>query len=309
MSAPQQTTDSLVAPVLDKTPGSALPPGGESVRGAGVHEGIGEDHETKDTLSLGEDRESDDQSETGTFEEKSKGVLEMDFLQGRLSRVVLAILYGAFMLLAYSLSLNQYTSSSYLTFAVSVSFGAHSLQSTISTIGAVFQAMAQPPIAKLADYFGRVKTYIGCVIFYCIGLIIVAASQNIVAYAVGNSIYIVGITGLFLLQNIIIGDISSLRNRYWWSQFPSIPGAINAFVAGNVVSSLMTHGSEEKQWRWGFAMFIILTPALALPIVVTLWVNTRPTRLARAESKVAKASRIPQSRASRFTQEARGFFW
>jgi SIT family siderophore-iron:H+ symporter-like MFS transporter len=73
--------------------------------------------------------------------------------------------------------------------------------------------MSQPPIAKFADYFGRVKTYIGCVVLYVVGYIIVASSSGIVTYAVGNSIYILGITGLFLLQNIIISDISSLRNR------------------------------------------------------------------------------------------------
>ncbi|ODN79379.1 hypothetical protein L202_03381 [Cryptococcus amylolentus CBS 6039] len=304
MSAPQQMTDSLVAPVLGKTADSAV-----QEEGVKRTDGIAEDPEIKDRLSLEEDGGSSAQSEAGTIEEKSKGVLEMEFLTGRLSRTVLVILYATFMLLSYSLSLNQYTSSAYLTFAVSESFEAHSLQSTISTVGAVFQAMAQPPIAKLADYFGRVKTYIGCVIFYCIGLIIVASSQNIVAYAVGNTIYIVGITGLFLLQNVIIGDISSLKNRYWWSQFPSIPGAINAFVSANVVASLMAHGPADKQWRWGFAMFIILTPALALPIITTLWVNTRPTRMARADAKAAKASRAPQSRAARFSHQAKSFFW
>jgi SIT family siderophore-iron:H+ symporter-like MFS transporter len=80
--------------------------------------------------------------------------------------------------------------------------------------------MSQPPIAKFADTFGRVNAYIGCVFFYVIGYIVVASSNGIgefphpageiltltliVQFAVGNSIYILGITGLFLLQNIII---------------------------------------------------------------------------------------------------------
>jgi len=80
-------------------------------------------------------------------------------------------------------------------------------------VQSVFQAMAQPPIAKCADAFGRVRTYFGCVFFYALGYIVVASSNGVVTYAVGNSIYIIGITGLFFLQNIIVADISSTRYR------------------------------------------------------------------------------------------------
>jgi SIT family siderophore-iron:H+ symporter-like MFS transporter len=79
-----------------------------------------------------------------------------------------------------------------LTEAVSRSFQQHALQATINTITAVFQAMSQPPIAKFADVFGRVNAYLGCVAFFVIGYIIVASSNGIVVYAVGNSIYILG---------------------------------------------------------------------------------------------------------------------
>lgn len=44
---------------------------------------------------------------------------------------------------------DQYTSSSYLTTATSVSFKAHSTLATIRVIKSVFQAVSQPPIAKV----------------------------------------------------------------------------------------------------------------------------------------------------------------
>ncbi|KAL1408004.1 hypothetical protein Q8F55_004801 [Vanrija albida] len=249
-------------------------------------------------------------SDAGLVEPKSKGVVEMESLQGRLTPVLLGILYVTFMVLAYSLSLNQYTSSAFLNYGVSYSFGKHSLQATIGVVTSVFQAMSQPPIAKLADVFGRVPAYIGCVVLYVIGYIIVASSQSIVTYAVGNSIYILGITGLFLLQNIIISDISSLRNRYWWTLFPSIPGAINAFVSGDLVASLMSRGDKTKQWRWGFGIFIILTPALAFPIVFTLWRATRPSPEVAAAQKAAKVARNEGlSFQQRFVRGVKDFFW
>jgi SIT family siderophore-iron:H+ symporter-like MFS transporter len=109
--------------------------------------------------------------------------------------------------------IDQYTAGVFLNYATSTAFKQHSLQSTISTVTAVFQAMAQPPIAKCADGFGRYRTYFGLVAFYVLGYIIVASSNGIVTYAVGNSIYIIGITGLFFLQNIIVADLSSTRYR------------------------------------------------------------------------------------------------
>lgn len=125
---------------------------------------------------------------------------------------------------------DQYTNSSYLTAATSVSFDAHSTLTTISAVKSVFQAVSQPPVAKIADGAGRIEAYSMCVFFYVIGYIVVASAKSVYAYAAGNSIYVIGITGLFLLQNIIIADISSTRNRLFWSIFPSLPGVSQAWL-------------------------------------------------------------------------------
>ena len=131
-----------------------------------------------------------------------------------------------------------------------------------------------------------------------VGYIIVASSTSIIIYGIGNSIYILGITGLFLLQNIIISDISSLRNRIIWCIFPNLPGAINVWVSGDVASSILATGyvlvslhefhriefvadsrSESyRSWRWGYGMFCVLTPVLAIPIIITLTVGMRETK-------------------------------
>ncbi|ORX39833.1 major facilitator superfamily domain-containing protein [Kockovaella imperatae] len=220
---------------------------------------------------------------------KSKGVVEMENLIGRLSPFLLIIIYGSFMLLSYTLSLNQYTASYFLNIATSESFNQHSLQASVTTIAAVFQAMAQPPIAKMADAFGRVPAEAACVILYVLGNVIIASSRSIVDYAVGDCIYQLGITGLFLLQNIIIADISSLRNRYFWTIFPSIPQVINAFVSANIVDSLLNRGPNTTQWRWGFGIFTILIPVVAIPILVTLWWGTRSSKGERTAAETSSA--------------------
>ncbi|GAA6023215.1 hypothetical protein JCM10207_004482 [Rhodosporidiobolus poonsookiae] len=218
---------------------------------------------------------------TTTVAPKSKGVRQMEALNARMSLKYRILLYGGFALLAYVMSLDQYTNRSYLSAATSFSFNAHSTLATISSIKSVFQAVSQPPIAKIADVAGRLQAYSICVFLYALGYVIVASAPSIYVYAVGNSIYILGITGLFLLQNIIIGDISSLRNRLFWSIFPSIPGTINVWISGNVAQSLLGANSENlDKWRWGIGMFCILTPVLATPIMLTLGIGMRKSKKA-----------------------------
>ncbi|KAK4056011.1 hypothetical protein OIO90_003006 [Microbotryomycetes sp. JL221] len=208
--------------------------------------------------------------------DKSRGVLQMEQLNDRMSLKYRILLYGGFALLAYVMSLDQYTNRTYLTTATSVSFAAHSTLATISTLKSVMQAVSQPPIAGMADVWGRLEAYSVCLFLYALGYVVVASAQSVYAYAAGASINVVGITGLFLLQNIIIGDISSLRNRLFWSIFPSIPGTINVWVSGNITQSLLGARQENGgMWRWGIGMFCILTPALAFPIMLTLGIGMR----------------------------------
>ncbi|BGP15718.1 hypothetical protein JCM10213_006111 [Rhodosporidiobolus nylandii] len=219
--------------------------------------------------------------------DKSRGVRQMEALNGRMSTKYRILLYGSFALLAYVMSLGQYTDSSFLTAATSVSFNAHSTLTTISSIKSVFQAVSQPPIAKIADVAGRIEAYALCAVLYTLGKIIVAASPTIYAYAVGNSIYILGVTGLFLLQNIIIADISSLRNRLFWSIFPSIPGVINVWISGNVTQSLLGSKNENaSMWRWGAGIFTILIPVMVIPVMLTLGIGMREHKRQDGEATV-----------------------
>jgi SIT family siderophore-iron:H+ symporter-like MFS transporter len=51
--------------------------------------------------------------------------------------------------------------------------------STIGVIKAIFQSISQPPMAKIADVFGRVNAYVLSVFLYVLGYIIQASAPNI----------------------------------------------------------------------------------------------------------------------------------
>jgi MFS family permease len=75
--------------------------------------------------------------------------------------------------------LDQYTSGTYNTYATSEAFKLHSMLSTIGVIKAIFQSISQPPMAKIADVFGRVNAYVLSVFLYVLGYIIQASAPNI----------------------------------------------------------------------------------------------------------------------------------
>ncbi|GAA5834491.1 hypothetical protein JCM9279_004331 [Rhodotorula babjevae] len=271
------------------------------------------DHEKADSSSTSPSSTAAPEYEVGhgaVVTAKSRGVQQMEAMHSRLSTKWRILLYSGFTLLAYVMSLNQYTASSYLTAATSVSFSAHSTLTTISSIKSVFQAVSQPPIAKIADGAGRLEAYSLCVFLYALGYIVVASAQSVYAYAVGNSIYILGITGLFLLQNIIISDISSTRNRLFFSILPSVPGVINVWVSGNITQSLLGSKNENaNMWRWGIGMFAILTPVLALPIMFILGYTMRQTKQQKADEVAARAAPAPAGPRRTIAQKALSIFW
>lgn len=54
-------------------------------------------------------------------------------------------------------------------------------------------------------------------------------------------------SGLQLLTQIIIADITTLKWRGLVSSLTSLPFVVNGFVGPNIATSILTHSG----WRWG----------------------------------------------------------
>ncbi|WWC72828.1 uncharacterized protein I206_106792 [Kwoniella pini CBS 10737] len=241
---------------------------------------------------------------------KSKGVIEMESLKARINNKWRFVIYLFFMFVSYSLSLDQSTATPYLNYAVSKGFKLHSLQASVAVVTSIFSAMAPTPIAKFADYFGRVYAEIGCLVLYTVGQAVMASAKGIVQFSAGSSIHTLGISGMFILQNIIIADISSLRNRYWWLVAPSVPQVFNSFLGANVAASMLGRGDPNNSWRWGIAMFCLLIPPITTPIILTLWRGTRPSKSVKAQLKQIKRERVSQTTfGQRLWANTKDIFW
>ncbi|KDR72260.1 hypothetical protein GALMADRAFT_253088 [Galerina marginata CBS 339.88] len=178
-------------------------------------------------------------------------------------------------LAAYIYSLDGTTTYNYLAFATS-SFGDHSLISTIQVAQSIIVAVGKPVIAKIADVSSRGTAYFAVLIFYVVGYIIIASARSANAVAGGIVVYAIGYTGLQLLTQIIIADITTLKWRGLVSGLISMPFIVNAFVGSNVATNVLNGAG----WRWGYGMFAILIPVSLSPLIITLlWAERKARKL------------------------------
>ncbi|KAG6890842.1 hypothetical protein C0992_012481 [Termitomyces sp. T32_za158] len=178
-------------------------------------------------------------------------------------------------LAAYIYSLDGSTTYTYLSYAASA-FEDHTLISTIQVAQSIIIAVGKPVIAKVADVTSRGLAYTVVLVFYVVGYIVIASSKNIETVAGGIILYAIGYTGLQLLTQVIIADITTLKWRGLVSSLISMPFIINAFIGANVSASVIKHAG----WRWGYGMFAILIPVSLLPLIITLlWAENKAKKL------------------------------
>ncbi|KAI0643963.1 drug:h+ antiporter [Trametes meyenii] len=183
-------------------------------------------------------------------------------------------------LASYIYSLDGQTTYSYLAFATSA-FDKHGLISTIQVAQSIIIACGKPVIAKVADVSSRGTSYCVVLVFYVIGYIVIASANGVGALAAGIILYAMyvarsGYTGLQLLTQIIVADITSLKWRGLISSLTSMPFIINAFIGSNVSTQVLEHST----WRWGYGMFAILIPVSLSPLIITLlWAENKARRL------------------------------
>ncbi|KAF4224751.1 hypothetical protein CNMCM6457_009005 [Aspergillus fumigatiaffinis] len=151
------------------------------------------------------------------------------------------------------------------------SFQGHSLLTVITIVAYVMGGSVYIPMAKALDLWGRAEGFLLMTFFCILGLILLASSQNLATYCAGQVFYKVGFGGLSYTWNVLAADVTNLRNRGLAFAFTSSPALISAFAGSKAASDLLANSS----WRWGFGMFAIILPVVALPIYAILAYHLR----------------------------------
>ncbi|KAF5672723.1 major facilitator superfamily transporter [Fusarium denticulatum] len=193
-------------------------------------------------------------------------VLYQSGKKGKILLWLLGISIGLTMF-AYALDMGI-TTTIFGTLAAST-FGVHSQLGTVNTAGQIIRAISKPFIGKLADITSRPTTYVVVLAFYAVGFAVAASASGFTAYTVGICFTSVGKSGLDLLSDIIVADLTPLEWRGFFSACLSLP-----FIVTVPVNGFIADGFYED-WRWGLGMFAILVPALLIPAILTLYTMQR----------------------------------
>ncbi|ETI26155.1 hypothetical protein G647_02932 [Cladophialophora carrionii CBS 160.54] len=171
--------------------------------------------------------------------------------------------------------LDHATIYNYQNYAAS-DFEEVALLGALMTAGTIVSAVLKPPIAKISDVIGRAETYMAVVVFYVASYILCASAKGFGQYTGGYVIYCIGQTGMQILNQIIVADITSSRWRGLANGLVNLPFMIIPWCSAFIVDSALANIG----WRWGIGMFAIIMPICSVAVIIPLvWFQRRLRRV------------------------------
>ncbi|KAI7853430.1 major facilitator superfamily-domain-containing protein [Circinella umbellata] len=154
---------------------------------------------------------------------------------------------------------------------VTSEFSTHSLLNIIYIVASAISAAIYIPLAKVLDLWGRAEGFLIMVTFATLGLVMMAACNNLPTFCAAYVFYSIGFGGMIFSVDVITADASKLKNRGLAFAFTSSPYIITAFAGAKASEGFY----ENISWRWGFGAFSIIFPVVAAPLYFILKFNLR----------------------------------
>lgn len=194
---------------------------------------------------------------------KSFGIRRAEVLSAQYESPVLKLIFffSAFCC-AYCYGLDGTCRYFFQNYATS-SYQSHSLFATVNVIRAVVAAAAQPTYARLSDQFGRLELFLISIVFYAVGTVIESQAYDVQRFAGGAVLYQIGYSGVMLVLQVSLADMSTLNWRLFASFVPALPFIINTWISGDVTSSL----EASHLWNYAIGIWAFIFPLACVPIV------------------------------------------
>ncbi|KAJ2161146.1 hypothetical protein GGF46_001736 [Coemansia sp. RSA 552] len=136
----------------------------------------------------------------------------------------------------------------------------------------------QPLLGKFSDILGRFYTTLAAAVVFCVGSVICASAQSMGMLLAGRSIQGIGGGGLLSITSVIMGDVTTERNRGKYTGMLAaswgIASAVGPVMGGAIV--------ENASWR---IIFWINLPICVPAIVVLFFALNIPTPQGTAREK------------------------
>lgn len=204
---------------------------------------------------------------------KTKGVARIEMVRDYMGKKYLWLFASSIFLTCWMVALDGTTTFNYEPYATS-SFDKHSMLSTLTVATSVIGAVCKPFVAKISDLTSRPFVYVIVLVLYVMGFIIVACSPSISAFVVGSVFISIGKSGVQLMNSIVIADFTNLQWRSFFLAFSTLPYLVTTWISGYIVQNIV-----GTNWKWGYGMFAIITPATLIPaITIMFWLDHKATK-------------------------------
>lgn len=206
----------------------------------------------------------DNSPETSTSQ--SHGVQMTELMTAQYNTPLLKVAYYvAAFICSYVYALDGTLRSQFQIYATA-SYSQHSLFTTVTVIRSVVAAAAQPTYARLSDYFGRLELFVVAILFYFMGTIVESQAYDIQRFAAGAVLYQIGYSGVQLILEVTLADMSNLNWRLFASFIPALPFIINTWVSGNIFTAMY----PKHSWSWGIGIWGGVFPAASVPLLACI---------------------------------------
>ncbi|KZF23906.1 putative MFS siderophore iron transporter [Xylona heveae TC161] len=149
----------------------------------------------------------------------------------------------------------------------------HSLLNTIYIVADAITAACYVPLGKIMDLWGRAEGFLFMTVCATVGLIMMAACNNLATFCAAYVFYSLGFGGMTYCVDVITADASMLKSRGLAYAFTSSPYIITAFAGPKAADDAL--GSNGIGMRWPFGIFSIIFPIVAAPLYCVLKYNVR----------------------------------
>lgn len=180
---------------------------------------------------------------------------------------------------------------------VTSAFNSHGLLSTTSIVSTIVGGVSKLTIAKVIDIWGRAQGFAIMLLLIILGMIMKATCQNVETYAAAQTLFWVGHIGLLYTLDIIIADMTSLKNRMIMIGINTTPTIATTF-AGPKIAELFYN---NVNFRLAFGSFAIILAGVSVPMFVIFVLE---------ESKAMKVGILVKKVDGRSTwQSCQFYFW
>ncbi|KAI1182602.1 siderophore iron transporter mirB [Nemania serpens] len=213
---------------------------------------------------------------------KQEGVRQVEAIITVWSKQLLITMFILLYLVTFIDALLGVVQASLIPYVTS-SFSEHGLLATTSILATIVGGVFSLPIAKVIDIWGRCEGFIGMVALVVLGLILKAVSQNVETYAAAHTIYWAGHIGMSYVINIMLADMTTLKNRLLLFGINSTPTIATVFAGSKIADLFYTYSS----FRWAFGAFLIILVVFAIPVaLVFIWSKRKALKLGVMQPRV-----------------------